>query len=136
MASFYLCSVCGNLIEKVNDGNTDPSCCGRTMRKLRSESTDGSIEKHVPAYRISCLDSSCSHVKQILVQVGSSAHPMEMVHRIEWIEIETDKGIQRRKLAINDNPVAEFYVDKDEKLLNVYAYCNLHGLFVKEIADP
>lgn len=133
MEKFYLCSVCGNLVEKVIDGNTNPNCCGRPMRELRPESTDGALEKHVPIFQVSFNTGDNGKVKRVLVQIGAIEHPMEKTHYIEWIEIETDKGTQRKRLYEGSDPVALFYIADTERILNIYAYCNLHGLYVNEV---
>ncbi len=54
---------------------------------------------------------------------------MQDVHFIEWISIETDKGYQVKSLNPGEEPKAKFLLLEGEKLLNVYAYCNLHGLW-------
>lgn len=132
MVKFYICSICGNLIEKIVDGDTTPSCCGRTMRELRPESTDGALEKHVPTFKCDVIDNNTSKFKQVTIQIGEVEHPMEKQHHIEWVEIETNKGTQRKMLQEGDSPTALFIIGEKEELLNIYAYCNLHGLYIKE----
>ena len=67
------------------------------------------------------------------VTVGEVLHPMEEAHYIEWIYLETTEGVKRKKLQPNDNPIAEFALLDGEKVINAYAYCNLHGLWLKEL---
>ena len=43
---------------------------------------------------------------------------------------KTDKGIQRKHLCANTDPVVEFALLDNEKLQEAYAYCNLHGLWM------
>lgn len=135
MVKFYICSICGNLIEKIVDGDTTPSCCGKTMRELRPESTDGALEKHVPVFQYNKEETDTSKFKQVLVKIGAENHPMDKVHHIEWIEIETNKGTQRKILNVGDSPSTLFILEENEDLLNIYAYCNLHGLYVKEASQ-
>jgi superoxide reductase len=66
------------------------------------------------------------------VQVGSVAHPMIEAHYIQWICLVTSKGIQRVNLSSTDKPEAVFYIG-EEKPVAVYEYCNLHGLWKKEL---
>ena len=47
---------------------------------------------------------------------------------IEFIEIETKRGVQRKNLKPGDTPVVTFKLVNDE-FVNAYAYCNLHGLW-------
>ena len=65
--------------------------------------------------------------------VGPSvAHPMTEEHYIQWICLVTSKGIQRVNLSSTDKPEAVFYIG-EEKPVAVYEYCNLHGLWKKEL---
>ncbi len=141
MITFYLCDTCGNLIQKIHDGQTTPSCCGHPMQELRPASTDGAVEKHVPEYIESAVyqtyddenlvsDSDRNPVRLILVRVGSAPHPMTQIHHIQWIIIETDQGVYRKDLAPDMAPEALFALGEDETILNAYAYCNLHGLWM------
>ena len=53
-------------------------------------------------------------------------------HHIAFIYLVTDKATHRVDLPHDGRPVADFYVE-GEKPLKVYEYCNLHGLWVKEL---
>jgi bacterioferritin-associated ferredoxin len=57
-------------------------------------------------------------------------------HFIEWIAIETDAGTQMKYLSAGDKPAASFSIGSQEKLIAVYAYCNLHGLWKKDYEKP
>ncbi|MCF0108351.1 MAG: desulfoferrodoxin, partial [Bacilli bacterium] len=48
----------------------------------------------------------------------------------EWILVQTNLGNQRKVLKPNEKPVREFALLDGEKVEAVYAYCNLHGLFI------
>ena len=50
-------------------------------------------------------------------------------HYIEWIALETVKGAQRKVLKPDEKPCAEFILTDDDSVVEVYAYCNLHGLW-------
>lgn len=121
---FYKCEVCGNIVCKIEDAGTPLTCCGKQMRELRNGETDGSLVYHLPDFRVS--DNT------VFIQVGSAAHPMEKMHHIQFIAIETSTGIHIRKLENNDEPVAIFKINEGEKVVSVYALCNLHGLFVTD----
>ena len=62
------------------------------------------------------------------VKVGDIAHPMTPEHLIEWAAVKTDKGLYFRFLKAGDPPAAVFTL-VDESVEEVYAYCNLHGLW-------
>ena len=66
---------------------------------------------------------------KVTVNVGEAEHPMTEAHLIEWIAVETTKGLYRRNLTAEDKPAAEFLLAADETVKEVYAYCNLHGLY-------
>ena len=123
--TFLLCRRCGNLIEMINDSGVTPICCGEDMNVLTANTTEAATEKHIPVVNIS--DNI------VKVTVGEVLHPMEEAHYIEWIYLETTEGIKRKKLQPNDNPIAEFALLDGEKVINAYAYCNLHGLWLKEL---
>ena len=109
MAEFAICRTCGKIIEIVKNGAPDTVCCGKPMEVLVPGKSDGAAEKH-----------------------GSVDHPMQDVHYIEWIALETDRGITRKSLKPGEKPFAAFTLT-DEKPVAVYAYCNLHGLWKTEL---
>lgn len=120
---FYKCNHCQNLIEMVDDRKVNPVCCGEKMMELVPGKVDASLEKHVPVVEVK--DGV------VEVMVGSVAHPMTEEHLIEWIVVETDRGVYRKNLKAGEAPMARFMLLDDEKVVNVYAYCNLHGLWQK-----
>lgn len=93
--------------------------------ELKANTTDGAVEKHVPV--ISIENSS------VKVHVGSITHPSLPEHHIEFIVLITDKNIVMKNLNPGDVPEAIFQLKEDEKVIKAYEYCNLHGLWVKEI---
>ena len=121
---FYICRHCGNLIGMVNDAGVPMSCCGEKMEVLVPNSVDASNEKHVPVVSI---EGDVVHVK-----VGEVAHPMVEEHFIQWVYLHTERGGQRKSLKPGEAPEVSFTLNGD-KALAVYEYCNLHGLWVKEI---
>ncbi len=123
MAQFFKCKKCGKIVEIVNKGCPVVVCCGEEMSELKANTTDGASEKHVPVIE--------KNGDKITVKVGSAVHPMEADHFIQWIEIETDKGIQRKNLNPGEEPKATFVLS-EEKLLAAYEYCNKHGLWKAE----
>ena len=124
MLKFYRCKHCGNLVVMVDDRKVNPFCCGEKMELIIPASVDAAKEKHVPEYKI--------EKNVVKVCVGSVAHPMLDNHYIEWVAIETNKGFALKHLKPGEEPMNEFALADDEGLVAVYAYCNLHGLWVKE----
>lgn len=120
---FYKCNHCGNVIEKVVDAGVSVVCCGEKMVELIPNTVDASNEKHVPV--VTVLDEN--HIK---VDVGSVAHPMLPEHHISFIYVEYENGGLR--VNLNDKPEAVICTG-GQKVLAVYEYCNLHGLWKTEL---
>jgi len=89
------------------------------MELLKEKTEDVGLEKHVPV-----IEKTEAGIK---VKVGSTPHPMEEKHYIEWIEIIADGNVFRKFLKPGMEPKAEFNV-KAEKI-EAREYCNLHGLW-------
>lgn len=121
---FFICPHCGNIVAMVKDRGVRVVCCGEKMQELIPGTTDAAAEKHVPTYEV--VDGS------VKVKVGSVAHPMSEEHYIEWISLQTRAGNQRKVLSPTDAPEACFCICKDDEVEAVYAYCNLHSLWVAE----
>ena len=118
---FFICSICGNIIEMIESKGPKVVCCGKPMNELVANTTEAAVEKHIPVVAV--------NGNEVKVQVGSTLHPMTQEHHIAWIYLVTTEGTQRKSLAVNSAPVIEFALSKDEKVLEAYAYCNLHGLW-------
>ena len=115
----YKCEICGNIIEVLHEGKGALVCCGQEMELMREQTADQTTEKHVPI-----IEKIPSGIKAV---VGSTLHPMEEKHYIEWIEIITKGGASRKFLKPGDKPESLF---KDvEGLEQVREYCNIHGLW-------
>ena len=123
---FFRCKGCGNFITFLTDKTAcTPKCCGEEMTELTANTTDGAKEKHVPVV-VTAGDI-------IQVKVGEVDHPMIDAHYIQFIILETDKGYMKKDLKPGDAPCAEFKLADGEKAVAAYEYCNLHGLWKKEI---
>ncbi len=122
---FYICKKCGNLVGMILNAGVPMMCCGEKMEPLRANSIDASKEKHVPVVTV--------NGSIVTAKVGSVEHPMTAEHHIAWVYLQTKKGGQRRILELNDKPEATFALVDGDQPLEVYAYCNLHGLWVTEI---
>jgi len=152
---FYKCKKCDSVVALLNPAGVVPDCCGEELVLLKANSTDASEEKHVPEVS---LENG-----RIKVSVGSVTHPMTEEHHIEWIALVTDDREEFAHLKPGMEPAAEFpnhmgfekepYTGEYDELVPncegspcnfvvregaksravVYAYCNLHGLWKKEI---
>lgn len=92
--------------------------------ELKANSTDAAVEKHVPVIDI--------EGNKVTVTVGSTLHPMTVEHHIDFIVLETADKAVMKTLEPTGEPKAEFNLAEGEKVVNAYAYCNLHGLWVKK----
>ncbi len=119
---------CFNLVEKLVDNVSIPSCCGSEMMEQVPKEKDSKLEKHVPF--IEELESG-----EILVRVGENEnHPMNEDHYIQFIEVVLRNGekVLRHNLNPGDAPEAIFPV-KMECITEVREFCNLHGLWINKL---
>lgn len=121
---FYLCRHCGNLIGMIHDSGVPVFCCGQKMEALEPNTVEAAGEKHLPVVTV---EDGTVHVR-----VGSVDHPMIPEHFIQWVYLQTEKGGQRKALNPGDQPSVTFCLG-DDKPVAVYAYCNLHGLWMTEL---
>lgn len=107
------------------DCNCENCKCNSNIELLNAKTADTSVEKHVPVVNIDG--------ENVEVVVGSTLHPMEEKHYIEYIILETEKGAYVRYLNPGEEPKANFVLAKDEKVKAAYEYCNIHGLWKNEL---
>ena len=117
---FYICRTCGNIVGLIHGTGVPIKCCGSVMEQLEPTTANEGGEKHSPAVNV--------NGDRVSVQVGSTAHPMENDHSINWVYMQTDRGGQRKCLCPGDKPEVEFCLC-NEKPVAVYAYCDKHGLW-------
>ena len=118
------CNKCKNVVMVLNSGTCIPQCCGEEMQELKANTSDGAMEKHVPDVTV--------EGDTLKVQVGSTEHPMFEEHYIQWIYLQTETDGQIKYLKPGEAPRAEFVLN-GRKPVAVYEYCNLHGLWKKEL---
>lgn len=135
----YKCSACGYMLEVVEMGKAQLTCtgssyaltcskadaqvvcCGKPMELLEPNTVEASTEKHLPV-------AEFGEDGKLVVKVGSAAHPMTAEHLIQWIAVVAGDRGQRVHLEAGQAPEAVFCACKATEL-DVYAYCNLHGLW-------
>jgi superoxide reductase len=105
----------------IKDGGVPIKCCGENMQEIIPGTSDGAHEKHIPVYHI--------EGETVTVSVGEIEHPMTPEHFIEWVCMESENGIQLKKLKPNTSPRISFSLSKGDKVKAVYAFCNLHSLW-------
>jgi superoxide reductase len=117
----YRCEICGNMVVKIKDGGGPLVCCGKQMTRLEANTTDASLEKHVPVVT--------KEGGNVITVVGSAAHPMLPDHYIQWIALVSGDVVRFKFLQPGMEPKAEFC---DVESGTIYEYCNLHGLWKTE----
>ncbi len=115
----YSCEVCDNVVVAVRGGQGQLVCCGQPMEHLEAQTADFTTEKHVPV-----IEEISGGYR---VTVGSTLHPMEEAHYIEWIELIADGRSCRKFLRPGDEPVATFEISADQ--VTAREFCNVHGLW-------
>lgn len=98
----------------------DCNCC--ELKRVKEITHDGPFEKHLP--KIS------KQGDMIKIEVGEIEHPMLDEHYIQCIILENEDGVVIKYLCPGEKPCIEV---KDENFKTVYTYCNLHGLWRKDI---
>lgn len=119
---FYKCKTCGQIVTTLKDTGVPMTCCDKTMKEIVPQTVDTEgKEKHIPVFKIKN--------GRVIVQVGSVLHPSTSDHYIEWVAIVTNKGTQRKMLKPGEDPVVTFQLGKDEEVIELYDYCNIHNLW-------
>ena len=122
---FFRCKRCGKVVLEVVETGVVPTCCGEPMEKLEANSTVAATEKHYPVVELKG--------NVVKVKVSDVTHPMLPEHWIQWIALETEKGVQRVDLEPGQEPVAEFALADSDKAVAAYEHCNLHRLWKTDI---
>ncbi len=121
---FFKCRICGNVVAKLVDKEVPVFCCGEKMEELSANTTEAAVEKHLPVVTVKNGVAS--------VQIGSTPHPMEQSHFINFIAVQTQTNCTIVCLSPETAPEAQVFVGKS-KVVAVYEYCNLHGLWKTEL---
>ena len=116
------CKSCGAMVKVLKDctcENCGIKCCGEEMEILVPNSVEAAIEKHIPTYE--------KVEDEIFVKVN---HVMEKEHYIEWVALVKDNKEYIVNLYPEQNAECRFkYIPGS----TIYAYCNKHGLWKKDV---
>ncbi len=121
---FYRCSICGNIVYLVEGDINHIVCCGKPMDLMVPGTVEASLEKHIPY--VTEQDG------RLTVQIGSTMHPSLDEHHIEWVAAVSDDSVKIKYLKSGKDPVVHFG-NKHGKIKKILAYCNIHGLWEKEL---
>ena len=110
---FYKCEDCGNVIGLISGNIECMTCCGHKLTELKPNTVDAAVEKHVP---VITRDGDFIEVKED--------------HSIMWVAQVSENQTTRVRLKPGEKPMARFqYIPNSI----VYAYCDKHGLWMKEV---
>ena len=119
----FKCNKCGNMVELIEDGKGVLTCCGDDMVEVVPNTEDAAVEKHVPYTSIEDDDV-------LYVKIGEADHPMTEEHYITWVAAVYNDSVLKYTFKPGEVPEAVFDYEEGMK---VYAYCNLHGLWIKKL---
>ena len=100
-------------------------CCAEQMSELTANTTDGATEKHLPVVT--------RNNGKLEVVVGSVEHPMLAEHYITNVWAVAGNQVLRAELKPGEAPKAVFALGDYKGTVEVYEYCNLHGLWKSEV---
>lgn len=121
---FFYCETCGNLLFATIASGITPYCCGDEMTLLTPQEEEMYSDKHQPV--VQNIGNN-----MLKVTIGSQLHPMSQEHNIRFICVETTNCVIIRYLCENEKPEVTICYSGTPKA--VYAYCNKHGLWRKDI---
>ena len=113
-AVFYVCPVCSNII--VGTGESVVCCHGITLPACEAETFD---KEHSP--KIATVEDE---------YYITFNHTMEKEHYISFVAAVSDNGVNLVKLYPEQNAEVRFKINR---VSNIFAYCNKHGLFKLKI---
>lgn len=118
----YKCEHCGTMIEILEGTETNIKCCGEKMNEVSLKRAGIGQQKHLP---VCDIDGD-----SVFVGVGEEKHPMDDGHFIKWIMAVYSDSVIKYTLSPGDEPEAIFDYEAG---MEIYTYCNLHGLWSKKI---
>ena len=121
---FYISKKSGVVFHQCMDDHKKELYSDDKLTELLPNTFDASKEKPLHVIDI--------NADFVTVHVGNILHPMDTNHYISFIYLETENSGYIKYLNPGDTPSATFYV-KDEKLIAIYEYCTLHGLWKTDI---
>jgi superoxide reductase len=114
----YKCGVCGIVVAVLDAGAGEPICCGQPMTL---QQPDRAGEEHCHRPIVTSNDDG------VAIEVGSSPHPMQGEHFIQWVELTRRVGhVERIDLSPGEPPAVRFSPGPCQA---VRIYCNRHGLW-------
>ena len=114
---FYTCPKCGMVLGLINGDAGCIKCCGKEIEPMVIHEEFN--EKHTPNYVV--------EGNEIVVSLN---HGMSDEHHIAWIALMNENQTIRVALNHTQTPTVRFPYIKNS---TIYAYCNLHGLWLNRV---
>jgi len=118
----YKCSICGNIVQILQEGEGNLICCGKEMELLPIQYDKNELgEKHTPKIEI----------KDGKKYVNVIGHPMTDEHYIQFIETYSKDKNELHLKFFYPNEVPEVEVGGTYKNgeFNAIELCNIHNLW-------
>ena len=117
----YRCSVCGNIVQILQEGDGNLICCGKEMELMQIQYDTNELgEKHTPK----------TELKDGKKYVNVIGHPMTNEHYIQFIETYTKDKDELHLKFFNPNDVPTMQVGlSNTNGFNAIEYCNIHHLW-------
>ena len=116
----YKCSICGNLVQILKEGDGNLVCCGKEMDLMNVQyDTDELGEKHTP--KVQFEDN-----KKLVNVIG---HPMNEEHFIQFIETFSNDKNELHLKFFKPNETPEMDISFMPNDVISVEYCNIHHLW-------
>lgn len=122
--NLFICKESGTIVEELYSKGND-ECFNQKFSELKIIEYPTLKEKHIPQLSY--------HNGKLFVTVGEIPHPMVSEHYITFVEVRFKDYILRKFLQPGESPSAEFDIVDYHGLIEVFIYCNIHGLWKNEI---
>lgn len=118
---FYICEETQTVVEVVAGQAAPLTIDGKEMKELVPNSTDAAVEKHMPVLSV--------ENGVLKVCVGEVEHPSIEKHWIPFVAVKAGELVMRREIKATEKPEAIFPLGDYKGEVEVYAWCNLHGIW-------
>lgn len=122
---FYLCPETKTIVEVVAGQPAPLTCNGVAMEELVPNSSGAAVEKHMPVLSV--------ENGVLTVCVGEVEHPSMEAHWIPFVAVKAGDLVLRRSIKATEKPEAKFPLGDFKGEVEVYSWCNLHGIWKSTI---
>ncbi len=140
--SLYVCNGCSHVAFN-SAPQQCPACSQESFTQNDSvftesmeKSKEGAV-KHVPSVTV---NKSCGLIPEqpcqdVLVRIGSTLHPMEAAHFIQFADCYVDgQFVSRMQFTPGGYAAGAFHLKKAGQKVSIVEKCNLHGHWMSEVS--